>query len=178
MHDEDVEKTAFRTHDGHYKFLVMPFGLTNAPVNEIFKPHLRKFILVFFDDILVYSASWSLHLKHLRLVFDTLKEHTLFVKQSKCAFGKSQVEYLSNIVSKDGVAADFTKLDSISKCHIPTIVKALRGFLGLIGYYKQFIPYFGKIISAWTALTKKDNFQWSSEATEAFLTLKQAMLSP
>ena len=105
-------------------------------MNEIFKPFLRKFILVFFDDILVYSATWELHLQHLRVA----KAHCLFVKKSKCAFGEDKVEYLGHIVSKEGVAADPTKLNSIAKCPIPASIKALRGFLGLTGYYKKFIP--------------------------------------
>lgn len=164
MHLNDVEKTTFRTHDGHYKFLVMQFGLTNAPatfqcpMNEIFRPHLRKFILVFFDNILVYSSSRSSHLQHLRMVFDTLKEHSLFVEKSKCAFGKSQVEYLGHIVSKHGVAADPSKLEAIANWPILTSVKDLSGFLGLTGYYRKFIPQFGKIVIPLTALTKKDNF--------------------
>ncbi|XP_070681683.1 uncharacterized mitochondrial protein AtMg00860-like [Malus domestica] len=97
---------------------------------------------------------------------------------SKCAFGKDQVEYLGNIVSKHGVSADLTKLEAIAPWHIPTSVKALRGFLGLTGYYQKFIPQFGKIVSPLTVLTKKDNFKWSTEATVAFNNLKQAMLSP
>lgn len=161
MHPDDIEKTAFRTHDGHFEFLVMPFGLTNALatfqclMNDIFRPYLRKFILVFFDDILVYSVSWDLHLKHLRIVFETLEKHTLFVKLSKCAFGKTQVEYLGHIVSKSGVSANPTKLEAIANWPIPTSVKALQGFLGLRGYYRKFIPQFGKIIGPLTALTKK-----------------------
>lgn len=102
---EDVDKTAFRTHDGHYEFLVMPFGLTNAPstfqatMNEVFRPHLRRFVLVFFDDILVYSASWSDHLKHLVVVLQLLRQHQLVAKCSKCLFGQSSVDYLGHILS-------------------------------------------------------------------------------
>ncbi|KAK9922679.1 hypothetical protein M0R45_031133 [Rubus argutus] len=112
MQPADVEKTAFRTHEGHYEFLVMPFGLTNAPstfqalMNDVFRDYLRKFVLVFFDDILVYSASMEDHIHHLFLVFQKLRDHQLKVKMSKCSFGVSQVEYLGHVISKHGVAVD------------------------------------------------------------------------
>lgn len=107
-----------------------------------------------------------------------MQSHTLYVKQSKCSFGQVQIEYLGHIVSQEGVAANPSKLDAIAKWPMPTTVKALCGFLGLAGYYRKFIPDFGKIIGPLTLLTKKDNFKWSDEATLAFNTLKQAMLSP
>lgn len=184
VHPQDIEKTAFRTHDGHYEFLVMPFGLTNAPasfqslMNEVFRPYLRKFILVFFDDILVYSPSWELHIHHLKLAFDLLQQHQLFVKQSKCAFGQTQIEYLGHVVSKEGVSADPSKLQAIVDWPVPKSVKALRGFLGLAGYYRKFVPNYGKISGPLTQLTKKDGFHWTPEATAACHQLKQLMLSP
>ena len=112
-------KTAFRTHIGNYKFMVMPFELTNAPatfqslMNDIFREHLRKFILVFFDDILVYSYTLTKHCEHLATVLNLLREHHLVAKASKCFFGKDQVEYLGHIISKQGVATDPYKIQAI-----------------------------------------------------------------
>ena len=115
MQAEDILKTAFRTHEGHYEFVVMPFGLTNAPttfqslMNDLFWSYLRKFILVFFDDILVYSKSWNDHLLHLQIVFDILSVNQLFVKESKCQFGVTQVTYLGHIISEKGVSSGVVK---------------------------------------------------------------------
>jgi hypothetical protein len=120
VHPDDIEKTAFRTHHGHFEFLVMPFGLSNAPstfqalMNLVLQPFLRRCVLVFFDDILVYSSSWTAHLQHLRAVLDVLRAHALHVKQSKCAFATKTVAYLGHVISADGVAMDRDKIEAVS----------------------------------------------------------------
>lgn len=145
MHDEDIFKTAFRTHYRHFEFLVMPFGLTNAPstfqatMNAIFQPMLRKFAIVFFDDILVYSPSMETHEEHLAEVLGVLQEHRFFVKLSKCSFCSSTVEYLRHLISDGLLKADPSKIDAMTAWPTPKTVKQLRGFLGLTGYYRRFI---------------------------------------
>lgn len=132
MHDEDVFKTAFRTHDGHFEFLVMPFGLTNASstfqaaMNSIFQPMLRKFVIVFFDDILVYSPSLEEHGQHLAAVLVVLQEHCFFVKLSKCSFCSTTVEYLGHLISEGLLKADPTKIESITAWPTPRNMKQLR----------------------------------------------------
>ena len=119
MYPDDIAKIAFRTHDAHYEFLVIPFGLTNAlttfqaMMNEILRPFLRHFVLVFFDDILIYSSSWSEHLRHLRLVSQVMQQHTLFLKQYKCTFGTAFVAYLGHVISADGVAMEWMSTRSV-----------------------------------------------------------------
>ncbi|MCH80874.1 Ty3/gypsy retrotransposon protein, partial [Trifolium medium] len=183
LQPEDRYKTAFRTHQGHYEWLVMPFGLTNAPatfqslMNHIFQHALRKYVLVFFDDILVYSSNWQDHLKHLDAVMQILQENTLFVKLSKCSFGVLEIEYLGHMVTGHGVSMDKDKVQAVINWPTPKNVNQLRGFLGLTGYYRRFIKSYAKIASPLTDLLKKAAYEWNDQAELAFQQLKTAITS-
>lgn len=179
----DSYKTAFKTHHGHFEFLVMPFGLTNAPatfqalMNNVFGDYLRKFVLVFFDDILIYSPDLATHLQHLNLVLSLLRQHQLYAKASKCSFGQPKVDYLGHIISGEGVSVDPSKIQCMKDWPQPKNIKGLRGFLGLTGYYRKFVRNYGHICKPLIDLLRKNSFQWSLAAEHAFQTLKQAMIT-
>ncbi|KAD2805542.1 hypothetical protein E3N88_38919 [Mikania micrantha] len=183
VREGDIHKTAFRTHDGHYEFVVMPFGLTNDPatfqclMNDIFRPYLRKFILVFFDDILVYSKTLDDHLKHLYVVLELLFTNHRFAKQSKCCFGVSQVNYLGHIISSGGVAVEVDKVQAVLSWPTPSSAKGVRGFLGLAGYYRKFVKGFGELAAPLHKLVGKGSFKWDDKAEAAFQNLKAALTS-
>lgn len=159
----------------------MPFGLTNAPstfqslMNDIFWCFLRKSVLVFFDDILVYSKDQQEHLRYLCMVLLALRTHTLFAKRSKCVFPSSQVEYLGHVITVEGVSTNLAKVVAASEWPVPRNMKELHRFLGLIGYYRHFVKNYEVIAKPLTDLLKKDNFSWTSAATNAFEQLKRAM---
>ncbi|KAD6453241.1 hypothetical protein E3N88_07946 [Mikania micrantha] len=179
--ETDVPKTAFRTHSGHYEFKVMPFGLTNAPstfqaiMNDLFRPFLRKFVLVFFDDILIYSRDMDQHVYHLDTTLQLLQSHSFFVKLSKCCFGQSHVNFLGHIITSEGVKVEEEKIAAVKSWPIPQNVTQVRGFLGLTGYYRRFVRNYGIIARPLTALTKKNGFHWNDEAWSAFNALKTAL---
>ncbi|KAK1647060.1 hypothetical protein QYE76_064865 [Lolium multiflorum] len=179
---EDVPKTAFVSRYGHHEYLVVPFGLTNAPaifmnlMNKIFMPYLDKFVIVFIDDILIYSKDKAEHAEHLRLVLQTLREHQLYAKFSKCEFWLDQVEFLGHVISKDGIAVNPSKVAAVLDWEAPKTVKEIRGFLGMAGYYRRFIEGFSKIAGPMTKLLRKNTpFVWSEECEKSFQTLKEKL---
>ncbi|OMO96556.1 reverse transcriptase [Corchorus capsularis] len=180
---EDIYKTAFKTSDGHYEFLVMPFGLTNAlstfqsAMNDLFRSHLRRSVLVFFDDILVYNPSWEAHLDHLSVVLDLLQTNQFYAKESKCTFGRSSIDYLGHIITGEGVKVDHSKIEAIVDWPTPSNLKALRGFLGLTGYYRKFVKGYAAIAAPLTNLLRKDQFLWDSTTSKTFQDLKLALTS-
>ncbi|KAD3336850.1 hypothetical protein E3N88_32369 [Mikania micrantha] len=184
VRDEDVPKTAFRTRYGHYEFMVMPFGLTNAPavfmdlMNRVCKPYLDKFVIVFIDDILVYSKNEKDHEEHLRKMLELLKSEKLYAKLSKCEFWMREVQFLGHIINGQGIQVDPSKIEAVKEWDTPRTPTEIRQFLGLAGYYRRFIENFSKISLPLTTLTqKKVTFEWGEKQQEAFDALKQKLCS-
>ncbi|XP_029148285.1 uncharacterized protein [Arachis hypogaea] len=168
--EDDILKTAFRTCYGHYKFAVMSFG--------VFRSSLDKFMVVFIDDILVYSKTAKEHKEHLRIVLQILKERKSYAKLSKCEFWKEEVKFLGHVVSKGGIAVDSSKVEAVMEWERPTTVTEVRSFLGFAGYYRRFIEGFSRIVLPMMKLTRKEvPFVWTSECEESFQTLKQKLTS-
>lgn len=183
MHGPDIEKTAFKTHHGHYEYLVMPFGLSNAPstfqaaMNGLLQPFLRRFAAVFFDDILVYSDPLQAHIEHLQDIFKALLRDQFYLKQNKCLFAQRKLEYLGHLVSGNGVEPEPSKVQAMTQWPTPLSAKDLRAFLGLTGFYRKFIQHYASIAAPLTTLLCKDAFEWSLTAQTAFDQLKRAMTS-
>jgi hypothetical protein len=179
---EDIPKTTFTTRYGLYEYLVMSFGLTNASahfmylMNSVFMPKLDKFVVVFIDDILVYSKSEEEHAEHLRVVLTRLRDHQLYAKFSKCEFWLREVQFLGHVLSAEGVAVDPGKVKDILNWKPPISVHEVRSFLAMAGYYRRFIPDFSKVAKPITELLKNQTkFIWSPECEKAFRILKKSL---
>ena len=181
--DVDVPKTAFRTRYGHYEFLVMPFGFTNAPaafmdlMNKVFRPYLDQFVVVFIDNILVYSRDEQEHEQHLKIVLQTLREKKLYAKLSKCDFWLKEISFLGHIVSAEGIRVDPVKIEVVVNWKPPRSVTEVRSFLGLAGYYRRFVKGFSIIASLLTKLLRKGvMFEWSDKCQNSFEQLKEMLV--
>ena len=182
IREGDEYKTAFRTKFGHYEYLVMPFGLKNAPatfqsfINSVLRPYLEKFVILYLDDILVYSENLEDHHKHVRMVLQKLIDNNLYAKLQKCEFDKSKVEFLGYILSGDGVETDPKKIKSVTEWPTPTCVKDVQRFVGLCNYYRRFVKNFALIAKPLHNLTKKNiKFKWDNDCEQAFQKLKQCL---
>ncbi|GKA98204.1 putative reverse transcriptase domain-containing protein [Tanacetum coccineum] len=182
VRDEDIPKTAFRTRYGHYEFQVMPFGLTNAPavfmdlMNRVCKPYLDKFVIVFIDDILIYSRNEEEHANHLRIILELLRKEKLYAKFSKCDFWIRIVQFLGHLIDSQGLHVDPAKIEAVKNWTSPTTPTEVRQFLGLAGYYRRFIEGFSKIAKPLTKLTQKNKkYIWGEEQESAFQLLKQKL---
>jgi hypothetical protein len=184
IREHDIPKTAFFTRYGSYEYTVMPFRLTNAPsyfmnmMNKLFMEFLDKFVVVFIDDILIYSKSNEEHEKHLHAILEKLREHKLYAKFSKCEFWLSEVGFLGHIVTKDGIAVDLAKVNAVTEWEPPKNVGEIRSFLGLAGYYQRLIENLSKIAKPMTELLKKEKkFEWTEGCENSFQELKKRLVS-
>jgi transposase InsO family protein len=180
--DEDVPKTAFRTPFGHYQFKVLSFGLTNAPatfqrvMNDVFSQFVGNFMVVYLDDILIYSKSAEEHEAHLRKVLETLREHKFYANKKKCEFFRSEIPFLGHIVGKDGVKVDPVKVAAVRNWTVPTDVRSLRGFLGLANYFRRFVQGFSTLVTPLTNLTRHSVvWKWTDNCQRAFDSVKVAL---
>jgi len=182
MKSKDIPKTAFRTRYGHYEYLVMPFDVTNAPgvfmdyMNRVFHPYLDSFVVVFIDDILVYSKTREDHEEHLRIVLHTLRDRQLYAKLSKFEFWLEKVSFLGHVLSQGGIAVDPSKIEVVLEWKSPKSIFEIRSFLSLVGYYRRFIEGFSKLALPLTKLTCKGQaFVWDTQCEHSFQTLKEKL---
>ena len=178
--EQDAWKTTFKTKQGLYEWLVMPFGLTNALatfmrlMNDVLRPFLDDFVIVYLDDILIFSKTWEEHLRHVKQTLDVLKREKLYVKLSKCEFGKTSLNYLGHIVGGGELKIDPSKVEFIVKWPKSKSATEVRSFLGVTQYWRKFIPNFSSIAAPLHALTGLNKvFQWGGKQQKAFDTLKQ-----
>ena len=178
----DIPKTAFRTRYGHFEFMAMPFGLTNAPaafqhlMNSIFQDFLDDFVIVYLDDIMIYSKTYKEHLRHLEKVFERLRENKLYAKLKKCEFAKQEVQYLGHIVSENSIKPEEDKIKAIKEWKQPQNQKDVMSFLGLANFYRKFIDNFSKRSIALTKLIGKNSkFQWNRDQDNSFQDIKNAL---
>lgn len=183
VEEESIKYTAFNTRYGLYEFLVMPFGLTNAPsyfvdlINRIFRKYLDKFVLIFIDDILIYSKTVEEHENHSHIVTQKLRQENLKAKFSKCTFWQNEVNFLGHVISEKGISVDPNKVIAVQAWKRPTNVTEVRSFMGMSGYYRRFIKDFAKISIPLTRLTRKNQvFAWTEECEKAFGRLKEALI--
>ncbi|GBG80876.1 hypothetical protein CBR_g31432 [Chara braunii] len=183
VHPDDQYKNAFRTRYGHYEFIVMPFGLTNAPatfqrcMNDLFRPWLDKFVVVYLDDILVFSRTLQEHQGHLRQVLEKLREGNFKINAKKCEWAKTQVLYLGHMLDGDGIKPEDSKIAAIRDWSTPRTLTELRSFLGLANYYRKFVRNFLTIAAPLRRLLKKEAiWQWDKDCTSARKKLKRALI--
>ena len=183
---EDAHKTAFTTPIGQYEFKVLGQGLANSPatfqsvMNRIFAPHLHKFVVVYLDDIMIFSDTPDEHIQHIRTVLELLREHRLYAKKEKCTFNRTEVKFLGHLVGREGLRVDPTKVDSVKNWPEPVDVTQVRQFLGLTNYFRKFIKDYSTLAAPLNDLTRKDtNFrdEWNDTHRTAFQQLKDALTS-
>jgi hypothetical protein len=182
VREEDVHKTAFRTRYGHYEFVVMPFGFTNSPdafkdlMNRVCRPMLDKSVIVFINDILIYSNSKEEHADHLHEVLELLRTERLYAKFSKCDFWLQEVQFLGHHISREGIKVDPAKIEAVMNWETPKTPTEIRSFLGLAEYYRRFIQNFSKIAVPLTKLTRKSEpYVWGEDQQLAFDQLRQKL---
>jgi len=181
IEEEDIPKTAFRTRYGHFEYKVLPFGLCNAPatfmrlMHDVLLPHLDEFVIVYLDDILIYSKSQEEHLEHVEKVLKLLREHQLMAKPSKCEFGVPSVDFLGHVLSPEGIANDPAKIRAIQDWPTPKNVKDVMQFMGLANFMRRPVKDFSKIAAPITQLTGNIPWVWGTEQQEAFDALKHAL---
>ena len=184
VRESDIPKTTFRTRYGHFEFTVMPFRLTNAPVafmdlmHRVFQPYLDQFVVVFVDDILIYSQYEEEYEDHLRIVFQALEDHQLYAKFSKCEFWITKVKFLGHVVSNSSVSINPDKVEVVMSWERPKSFFEIHSFLGLAGYYRRFIEDFSRLAAPITRLIRKGvKFEWDDLCEKAFQELKLRLTS-